>query len=188
MPPRSARRRRARTAVLLLLAAGALACWLAPAETVGPTGAWMAELGLAPRTEVVDGLRVRYLRAGSGPPLVLLHGFASSIFTWRDTLPALARGHDVVALDLPGFGGSEQPVGLTAERYPRVVIGLMDRLGIERFALMGNSLGGAVALLVAADHPARVERLVLVDAAGLSPAPRDRPWVFRLGTSRPAVR
>jgi pimeloyl-ACP methyl ester carboxylesterase len=111
---------------------------------------------------------------------VLLHGLASSIFTWRGVLPALARDHDVVAVDLPGFGGSEAPEGLTPELLPRAVLGLMDRLGLGRAHLAGNSLGGAVAVMIAARHPERVGRLVLLDAAGYNFAPADRPFFVRL--------
>ncbi len=66
-------------------------------------------------------------------------------------IPALAAGHDVVALDLPGFGQSDQPADLSFDDFPRVVLGLMDRLGIERAALVGNSMGGATVAVVAAE-------------------------------------
>ncbi len=146
----------------------------------GPTGAWLQAAGLAPRFEMVEGSRVRYLRAGRGPAVVLLHGFASSIYTWKDVLPALREGHDVVALDLPGFGGSDQPADLSFESYPRVVSALLDRLGIARADLVGNSMGGAVAVVLAATDPSRVGRLVLIDAAGFNLAERDRPFLIRL--------
>ena len=126
------RRILARLAVLLALVgalAGALAVYDRP--PVAP-GAWLAAAGLEARHETVDGHRLRYVRAGSGPAVVLVHGFASSLYTWKDVIPALAAGHDVVALDLPGFGQSDQPADLSFEDFPRAVLGLMDRLGIER--------------------------------------------------------
>ena len=151
----------------------------------GPTGAWLQTAGLAPRYETVEGSRVRYLRAGQGPAVVLLHGFASSIYTWKDVLPALREAHDVVALDLPGFGGSDMPADLSFESYPRVVRALLDRLGIARADLVGNSMGGAVAVVLAATDPSRVGRLVLIDAAGFNLAQRDRPFLIRVAGFRP---
>src|SRR5207344_47344 len=119
-----------------------------------------------PRFDSVAGRRVRFVRKGSGPAIVLVHGFASSLYTWKDVLPALARDHDVLAIDLPGFGQSDCPPDLSSDEYPAVVLGLLDRLGLSRATLVGNSLGGSVVLAVAAERPALVERLVLVDAAG----------------------
>jgi pimeloyl-ACP methyl ester carboxylesterase len=135
----------------------------------------------------VDGVRVRYVRAGAGPAVVLLHGFASSIVTWRDVMPALARTRDVVALDFPGFGGSEVRQGLPPSAYPALVLGLMDRLGLPRASLVGNSLGGGVAVVVAARHPERVDRLVLIDSVGYNLASADRPWLLRVAGRRPVA-
>lgn len=168
-------------AVLFVLALAAM-----PETPRGPVGAWMASSGLAPRLETVDGLRVRYVRAGSGPAVVLVHGFASSIYTWKDVIPALARAHDVVAFDLPGYGGSDQPPHLTPEIYPNVITGLMSRLGLHSASLVGNSLGGGVCALVAGGSPERVERLALIDSAGFNLAEGERPWMVRLAASKAA--
>lgn len=149
-------------------------------------GAWLASSGLEASFETVNGHRLRYVRAGgvrAGPPVVLVHGFASSLFTWKDVLPALSRSHDVIALDLPGFGLSDLPADLSFEDLPSAVLGLMERLGVERAALVGNSMGGAVAAMVAAEHPERVSALVLVDAAGFNLEPKDQPPMVRLITS-----
>ena len=173
-------RGRALLLAAVLLVAGLL---LWPEAPPGPTGAWLEAEGLKPRVETVAGLRVRYVRAGSGPAVVLVHGFASSIYTWKDVIPELARSHDVVALDLPGFGASDQPADLRWAALPEAVLGLTNRLGIPRVSLVGNSLGGAVALMLALDHRDRVERLVLVDSAGFNLAPADRPFVVRLAGS-----
>jgi pimeloyl-ACP methyl ester carboxylesterase len=144
------------------------------------SGAWMTEAGVEPRFVDVEGLRVRYVRRGAGPPLVLVHGIASSVYTWAAVIPALAESHDVIALDLPGFGGSAIPSHLSGDAYPRVLGGFLDALGLGQVALVGHSLGGAVAAAFAAVQPDRVERLVLVDAAGFNLAPEDRPWVLRM--------
>jgi 4,5:9,10-diseco-3-hydroxy-5,9,17-trioxoandrosta-1(10),2-diene-4-oate hydrolase len=147
-------------------------------------GSWLAASGLAARYETVGGHRLRYVRAGSGPPAVLVHGFASSLYTWKDVIPALAARHDVVALDLPGFGQSDQPADLSFEDFPRAVLGLMERLGIRRAALVGNSMGGATAAVVAAQEPDRVTALVLIDAAGFNLGASERPAMVSVAMSR----
>jgi pimeloyl-ACP methyl ester carboxylesterase len=118
---------------------------------------------------------------------VLIHGIASSIYTWKDAIPALARTHEVVALDLPGFGASDQPGDLSFAMLSRSVLGLMDGLGVQRASLVGHSLGGAVALALALDHADRVRDLVQVDSAAYNLALADRPLVVRLAGS-PAAR
>lgn len=173
--------RRGLVAVVLLV----LALLLWPEAKPGPTGGWLKAAGLEPRFAELAGVRVRYVEAGAGPPVVLLHGFASSIYTWKDVLPALARERRVVALDFPGFGQSDQPADLAFDLYPRVVLGLLDRLEIARASLVGNSMGGAVSVVVAGTRPDRVERLVLIDAAGFNMGAGDEPWILRLFTAWP---
>ena len=143
------------------------------------TGAWMVAAGLEPRYETVDGRRIRYIRRGSGPAVLLLHGIASSLYTWKDVLPDLAADHDVVAMDFPGFGGSDVPPVLSFEVLHDAVVGLMDRLALPQATLVGNSLGGAVATYVAAPDPKRVSRLVLIDSAGFRMAAESRPALLR---------
>lgn len=178
-------RRLLRGAGVALLALAA-ALFLLRERPSGTTGRWLQRAGLEARFERVDGLRLRYVRSGTGSPLVLLHGLGSSIYSWSEVLPELARDHDVLALDLPGFGVSDQPAELGVERLPGAVLGLLDRLGIARASLAGNSLGGAVAVLVAARAPERVEKLVLIDSAGFNLAEPDRPALLRLVGSLPA--
>ena len=172
-------RKLALAGVVLLLAVLALLAARHDRFPVTP-GAWLASSGLEPRFETVDGHRLRYVRVGTGPPVVLVHGFASSVYTWKDVLPALSVDHDVVALDLPGFGASDRPAGLSFDELPAAVLGLMDRLGIERAALVGNSMGGGVVAVVAGEQPARVSALVLIDAAGFDLEPEDQPGMVRL--------
>jgi pimeloyl-ACP methyl ester carboxylesterase len=172
-----------RLAVLLSLVvalAGALAVYDRP--PVAPD-TWLVAAGLEARYETVDGHRLRYVRAGSGPAVVLVHGFASSLYTWKDVIPALAAAHDVVALDLPGFGQSDQPPDLSFEDFPRAVLGLMDHQGIGKAALVGNSMGGATVAAAAAQHPDRATALVLIAAAGFNLAPSEHPGVVRLAES-----
>ena len=176
--------KRAAKALLSVLLIGLMALLLWPEAKARPTGGWLAAAGLEARFETLSGLRVRYVRAGDGPPVVLLHGLASSIFTWKDVLPGLARSRTVVALDLPGFGESDQPPDLQFGIYPEIVLGLMDRLGIARATLAGNSMGGALATALAARHPERVQALVLIDSAGFDRAESERPLLLRLLTTR----
>jgi pimeloyl-ACP methyl ester carboxylesterase len=108
---------------------------------------------------------------GSGEPLVLLHGVATSRMIWCRVIGQLAQRRRVIAVDVPGFGESA-PVGPGFE-LEHVADRLVDGLGLERFDLLGHSLGGALAVATAARHAEAVRSLVLVAPAGLSPrAPR----------------
>ena len=113
----------------------------------------------------MDGARVRFQQAGSGPPLLLVHGLLGYSFSWRYTIPALAHHATVYALDLPGTGFSESPAGMNcsmracSERLLR----FMDGVGIRDCDLLGTSHGGAVAILAASIAPERIRRLILVD-------------------------
>lgn len=112
----------------------------------------------------VDGLRWRYRHAGSGPPLLLIHGLLGHSFSWRNVVPALAHQAEVYAVDLPGSGFSDLPpdgdgsLGTTAKRLLR----FMDVVGLSRCDLLGTSYGGAVAMMLAAQAPERVDRMILV--------------------------
>ncbi|MDI6871784.1 MAG: alpha/beta hydrolase [Bacillota bacterium] len=127
--------------------------------------------------------------APPAPPVLLLHGLGGSTQVWLKTAPELARaGFTVYALDFPGFGGSEvPPAKLSVLDLPRYAAAFLKELGVSRVSVVGNSMGGYVAWLLAADYPELVEKLVLVDAAGLplpDPLPetlqRLRPWYLGL--------
>jgi len=107
-------------------------------------------------------------RVGQGPPLLLLHGLAGSARWWSRNMAELAEAHEVHAIDLPAFGSSSRLSRFRLERVPNQLVATMDRLGIERASIFGHSMGGLIAGRIAAEHPGRVERLVLVDAAFLS--------------------
>lgn len=116
----------------------------------------------------VDGASVHYQEFGdsSKPTILLIHGYTASLYVWHATAPALAdNGFHVVAIDLVGFGYSEKPAWFdySIVSQARIVSRFMDRLGIGRATVIGNSYGGAVAATVALDYPERVEKLVLVD-------------------------
>lgn len=113
----------------------------------------------------VDDIRIHYHEAGAGPPLVLLHGLGGSHEDWEEQFEALGRVRRVIAPDLRGFGAT--PMGRHApsiERMAADVRGLLAALGVERFALMGHSMGGAVALQVALEQPPAIERLVIANS------------------------
>jgi pimeloyl-ACP methyl ester carboxylesterase len=117
----------------------------------------------------VDGVQIRYLKAGSGPALVLLHGLLGYSFSWRFNIPALAGYAKVYAPDMPGAGFSERPAGIdcTMRAAASRLIRFVERLGLSSFDLLGTSHGGAVAMMAAAqrmgeDAVPRVRRLILV--------------------------
>lgn len=136
--------------------------------------------GEASRFVDIDGVLVHYRDEGTGAPLVLIHGTSSSLHTWDGWVEKLSPSRRIVRLDLPGFGltGPASDKDYSAARYARLVVALLDRLGIARADVAGNSLGGRVALTVALDHPSHVRRLLLIDAAGLSG--QTLPRIFRL--------
>lgn len=119
---------------------------------------------------VVDGVRVRYRDDGdrTRTPVLLIHGIGRSLEDWEGLYGRLAPDHRVISLDLPGFGLSERTEGrYSMESMARFVIAGLDALGEHRpLHVVGNSLGGAVALKISALEPARVRSLVLVNSAG----------------------
>jgi haloacetate dehalogenase len=120
------------------------------------------------RTDV-EGVTVNHAIAGSGPPLLLLHGYPENHLMWRDVAPALAENHTVVLADLRGYGDSGKPVpdaaGLVyAKRaMARDQIGLMRQLGFGEFGLVGHDRGARVAHRLVLDHPGAVTRLAVLD-------------------------
>ncbi len=114
----------------------------------------------------LEGREVNYCELGEGPAIVFIHGLGASWQSWLEQMPELATDHRVVAMDLPGFGYSEMPrEDISIESYARWTIKLMDALGIESAAVIGNSMGGFVSAELAIKFPERVQRLVFVSAA-----------------------
>lgn len=103
-----------------------------------------------------------YSRYGGGPTLILQHGFLGGGGYFAPQMAALGHAFDVIAPDLPGFAGSrDEPPAPTIEALSQAQVALLNELGIERFCLLGHSMGGMVALQTALDHPDRVEKLIL---------------------------
>jgi len=115
----------------------------------------------------VYGAKVHYVDAGTGSPVILLHGLADDIGVWESVIPALAAKHRVIALDQIGFGRSDKPLlSYRVTTFVDFLDGFLNELKIDRASVVGNSLGGWVAADFALAHPDRVDRLVLCDAAG----------------------
>jgi pimeloyl-ACP methyl ester carboxylesterase len=112
----------------------------------------------------IDGYRVHYVEQGSGPAMVLVHGFGGSTYQYRKLMPLLARDHRVVAVDLKGFGYSERDAaaGLSQSDQVAMLRALLPRLGITRAVFAGHSMGGGVVQRFAATYPEMVEALVLI--------------------------
>jgi pimeloyl-ACP methyl ester carboxylesterase len=131
------------------------------AATAARTG---ADAGL--RLPMVSTRRGRLstLEAGSGPALIAIHGLGATKVSFLTSVAALASRFRVIAIDLPGFGDSDKPLGASydARFFARAVVALLDALELDRAHLIGNSLGGRVALEVGLSHPERVERLALL--------------------------
>jgi 2-hydroxymuconate-semialdehyde hydrolase len=117
-----------------------------------------------PRRAATSGGEMAYLDAGEGPAVVLLHGFPASAILWRNVWPTLAGRMRVIVPDLLGYGRSEQPDGvpLNVPAQARYVRDLLAGIGVDRFAVVGHDIGGAVAQLLALDGG--VDALVLMDA------------------------
>ncbi len=144
--------------------------------------------GVESRDVRVEGIRVHYLAEGpaNGPVIVLVHGLGSRAEDWRNLAPYLvSAGFRVYLPDLPGFGRSEKPANFSysVRDQAAVVVGFLDALGLKKVNLAGWSMGGWIAELIAAQHPERVNRLILFDAAGLFVIPDWNPDLFMPGSA-----
>jgi pimeloyl-ACP methyl ester carboxylesterase len=137
-------------------------------------------------TADAGGIKTNYLEAGHGDPVVLIHGSGPGVTAyanWRLVMPALAENFRVLAPDMAGFGYSERPADISynVQTWADQVLGLMDTLGVDRAHLVGNSFGGAIALRVAAQHPDRVGKMVLMGSMGVEfpiTAGLERVWGY----------
>ncbi len=133
-------------------------------RTAGPTA---AGTGYEIASHVVHGYRRVYRIAGSGPPVLLIHGIGDDSSTWDEVIPSLARRHLVIAPDLLGHGQSAKPrADYSVAAYANGMRDLLGVLGIESVTLVGHSLGGGVAMQFAYQFPERTERMVLVASGG----------------------
>lgn len=126
------------------------------------------------RFVTADGIRFHIRDRGTGPAIVLIHGQSANLFGWDAWAEDLSRDHRVIAVDLPGHGltGPDPDSRYSWAGLATSLGALTDELGLDRFTLVGNSLGGAVSLSYALQRPQQLEALVLIDAIG---APREEP-------------
>jgi pimeloyl-ACP methyl ester carboxylesterase len=138
------------------------------------------------RWVVIDGQPVNTIELGAehrsgGSPLVFIHGLSGCWANWLEQLPVLAREHRVLTLDLPGFGHSPMPTEqITMSGYARLLDRLLGELQIDAATIVGNSMGGFIAGELAIAFPQRVERLVLISAAGISTSAEAQPRTARV--------
>jgi pimeloyl-ACP methyl ester carboxylesterase len=138
----------------------------------------------------IDGRYANYadIGAGDGLPVVFVHGLGGQWQNWLENVPRAAQERRVIAVDLPGFGLSEpMREKVTIPAFGEFVLKLLDALGFERAHLVGNSMGGFVASEVAIQSPDRVDRLVLVSAAGISNASMAKAPVLTLARAATAI-
>jgi pimeloyl-ACP methyl ester carboxylesterase len=142
-------------AVVALLAANTVVVDLRTRQAQARDGGEVVDTGVVPANVKVEG---------SGPPIVLIHGFGAALDWWDEIAPPLAADHRVIRIDLIGHGGTEAPAsGYAIERQASLVKAVLDKLGVGRVTVIGHSMGGEVASAFAEADPRRVERMVLID-------------------------
>lgn len=132
----------------------------------------VAGIALEPRTIDAGGVQTSYLEAGAGEPVVMLHGSGpgvSAMANWQHNIGALAQRFRVLAPDIVGFGATQRPddVVYSLRTWTDQIWAFLDTLGIEKTAIVGNSLGGRIALQMATDCPDRITKMVLMGAPGV---------------------
>ena len=169
-------------ASVLFLLVGMAIIW-APDKPVSELKARWAQ----PPSQFVDvaGMQVHLRDEGSrddSTPIVLLHGTSASLHTWQGWTEALRGQRRVIRFDLPGFAltGPQAQDDYSIDAYARFVVGMLDHLDVQKVVLVGNSLGGQIAWATALAYPERVDRLVLVDAAGYPFEPKSIPLGFQI--------
>ena len=135
----------------------------------------------AKRIAQLGDARVAYSDEGSGPAVLLLHGCPFASFIWRRLIPQLAPTHRCIAPDLLGLGDTETPAGADWSLWAQAaaMLRLLDSVGVERAHVLGHDHGGAVAQVLAANHPDRIDRLILTNAEAYDnwPSAEERPFV-----------
>ncbi len=144
------------------------------------------EFSAEKRAVAVGNARVAYYEAGGGDALLLLHGCPFSSYIWRGVIPRLSIRHRCLAPDLLGLGDTETPADAdwSLRAQAAMVVGFLDALGIERAHVVGHDHGGALAQLLAAEHPDRLDRLVIMNAEAYDnwPSETERPLIRLIRT------
>jgi pimeloyl-ACP methyl ester carboxylesterase len=128
---------------------------------------------------IINGVSLNTIKKGEGVPVLALHGWGGSIASMQMVVERLAPlGYAVHALDFPGFGGSDLPPATWGvPEYARLVVAYMDDAGISQAHLIGHSFGGRVCIVMGADYPERVKKIVLADSAGVLAPPTTKTQV-----------
>lgn len=138
------------------------------------------------KSVTIFGAKIRYLEAGDAakPKVILLHGLGAQAESWQFNIAALSQNYHVIALDQVGFGKSDKPLlKYRVATYVDFLDKFMSELKIEKASLVGNSMGGWIAGLMAIKYPNRVEKIVLADAAGIIPDAVNTDEIYRLNNS-----
>ena len=136
-----------------------------------------------PSTEIND-LNISYQVAGAGDVVLLLHGWGGEAASFQPVFDWLTQFHKVYALDLPGFGKSQiPPTAWNTSDYAQFVIAFLERFCIPKAHFIGHSFGGRIAIIVSAEYPEKVDKLILVDSAGIKP-PRTAKYHLRVGLAK----
>jgi pimeloyl-ACP methyl ester carboxylesterase len=149
------------------------------AAIVAPAQAAEKKSGIESRTAEVNGVKLHYLFAGKGDPVILLHGYAQNSHMWRPLIPELAKTHTVIAPDLRGFGATAKPEGgYDKKNMAQDIHALAASLGFKRVGIAGHDIGLMVAYAYAAQYPDEVARIALLDA--FLPGVGDTTGIFLL--------
>ena len=152
-------------ALNLLLGLFVLGLFLFPIAVCAPACGQAADKAIASKTGRIDGIKLHYLTAGHGTPLILLHGYAETSLMWKPIIPVLADRFTVITPDLPGIGDSDIPAnGLDMKSAAIRIHELAKSLGVQKAEVVGHDIGLMVAYAYAAQFPAEVTKLVLMDA------------------------
>ncbi len=137
----------------------------------------------------VANLRIWYEVWGQGTPLLLLHGWGGTGESFRPLSRTLGSNYRLLALDLPGFGRSSlPPTAWGSYDYARLVLQFLSKLGLERVHLLGHSFGGRIGLILGAHHPEVLQKLILVDSAGIKPPASIKSQTIRMLKKSPLGR
>lgn len=118
----------------------------------------------------IDGIKINYIRTGSGDPVLVLHGWGASIETVMPIVNTLKQNHTVYAMDLPGFGKSQKPKEVFGSFcYSDIVKEFIDRLIPGKLSLVGHSFGGKLSIIISSKYPEIINKVVLIDSAGIMP-------------------
>ena len=136
-----------------------------------------------PSTEI-NNLNISYQAAGEGDVILLLHGWGGEAASFQPVFQWLAQSHKVYALDLPGFGKSQMPsTAWDTFDYARFVTAFLEKFCIPKAHLIGHSFGGRISIILSAEHPEKVGKLILVDSAGIKPS-RTTKYYLRVGMAK----